>query len=118
MQKAKFRIFLSVITFLIGWGACNPVFVLAQADAFNRLVEDARAEMAKQGGKIVIGTDWTNEEAKPLLSALKKDLPFVETPSFRRLRTTEEMQRMLMETKAGKTPPFDILNISHEAWPD
>lgn len=118
MQKAKFRIFLSVITFLIGWGACNPVFVLAQADAFSRLVEDARAEMAKQGGKIVIGTDWTNEEAKPLLSALKKELPFVEAPSFRRLRTTEEMQRMLMETKAGKTPPFDILNISHEAWPD
>jgi ABC-type Fe3+ transport system substrate-binding protein len=28
------------------------------------------------------------------------------------------MQRMLMEARVGRNPPFDILNISHESWPD
>jgi ABC-type Fe3+ transport system substrate-binding protein len=106
-----------VITFCVGL-ARIPDPAEAQSDLFNRLVSESRSEMAKKGGKVLIGTDWTKEEAKPVLSGFQKDFPFVESPGFERLRTTEEMQRMLMETQAGRTPSFDILNISHESWPD
>lgn len=118
MPKHKLGIFLLVIILVIGWAASDPIFAQAQAELFNRLVEESGAEMAKKGGKVLLGTDWTVDEVKPVLSGFKRDFPFVEAPSFERLRTVEDMQRMLMETKAGRTPSFDILNISHESWPD
>jgi ABC-type Fe3+ transport system substrate-binding protein len=120
MRTATFKIvpLIIILLSLTAWLACDPDAVSAQGDLFNRLVEESRAELAKKRGKIVIGTDWTNEEAKPVLSGFKRDFPFVEAPSFQRLRTTEEMQRMLMEAKVGRTPTFDIANISHENWPE
>ena len=118
MQTRKLGTFVFVLMFFSGWLGYEPNSAVAQSDLFNRLVEASRNEMAKKGGKVLIGTDWTKDEAKPVLSGFKRDFPFVEAPSFERLRTTEEMQRMLMETQAGRTPPFDILNISHESWPD
>ena len=118
MGRKKARILFSVAVLLAGWAGVAPVPLWAQGELFNRMVENSKGEMAKRGGKVVIGTDWTNDEAKPVLNGFKKDFAFVEAPTFERLRTVEEMQRMLMEAKTGRTPALDIANISHESWPD
>ena len=118
MSKRKTRNLFWVVMLLGGWAGVAPVPVWAQGELFNRMVENSKGEMATRGGKVVIGIDWTNDEAKPVLSGFKKDFPFVEAPTFERLRTVEEMQRMLMEAKTGRTPALDIANISHESSPD
>jgi ABC-type Fe3+ transport system substrate-binding protein len=118
MRTEKRIMVLLVVLFISELFGYQPKMVLAQNDPFSRLVEESRKEMTKKSGKVLIGTDWTRDEAKPVLTGFKKDFPFVEAPSFERLRTTEEMQRMLMETQAGRTPAFDIVNISHESWPN
>src|SRR5262245_41865509 len=114
----KTKNFLSVVIVLAGWIGAAPAELWAQGELFNRMVENSKSEMGKRGGKVVIGTDWTNAEAKPVLNGFKKDFAFVEAPTFERLRTIEEMQRMLMEVKKGTTPALDIANISHESWPE
>ena len=91
---------------------------VAQSNAFSQLIEAAKTEVEKKGGKLVIGITWTDAQAKPVLEEFKKEFPFIQTISFVRLRTVEQMQRMLMEFRSGRPPDIDIPFISNELWPE
>ena len=93
--------------------------VVAQSNVFSQLVDSAKTEVEKKGGKLIIGITWTEAQAKPVLEEFKKEFPFIQAiPSFVRLRTVEQMQRMLMEFKSGRPPDIDIPFISNELWPE
>ena len=64
----------------------------AQSNVFSQLVEASKAEVEKKGGKLIIGITWTEAQAKPVLEEFKKEFPFIQTISFVRLRTVEQMQ--------------------------
>ena len=90
----------------------------AQNNSFTQLVDAAKSEVEKKGGKLTIGITWTNSQAKPVLAEFKKEFPFVKAISYVRLRTVANMQRMLMEYRSGRTPDVDIPFISDELWPE
>ena len=90
----------------------------AQSNLFGQLVAAAKPEVEKREGKLSVGMTWTNPQAKPVLEEFKKDFPFVKEVTYTRLRTVEQMQRMLMESKTGRPPDIDIPFISEELWPD
>ena len=92
--------------------------VVAQTELVNRLVETSKAEMAKKGGKLFVALEWPEKEAKPTLDAFRKEFSFIKETKFERVRTTEAMQRILLEAKGGRTPPYDIFHASSENWPD
>lgn len=97
--------------------AYAPYPLMAQSSSFNQLVDIAKGEVEKNGGKLTIGITWTNKQAKPVLDEFRKEFPFVKETSFVRLRTVEQMQRMLMEYRGGRAPDIDIPFISDELWP-
>jgi len=101
-----------IVAFLLATG---PVF--AQSSPFTKLVEASKVEVAKKGGKVTVANNWTPDQGKPILEAFKNDFPFVTQPKFERIRTVEDMQRMLMEFKAGRPPEIDVTSISDELWP-
>lgn len=93
--------------------------LLAQAtNPFTKLVEVSKAEVMKKGGKITIATNWTSEQASPILDAFKKDFPFAARPTFERVRRIEDLQRMLLEYRGGRTPLVDVTSVAQEVWPE
>jgi ABC-type Fe3+ transport system substrate-binding protein len=103
---------------LIGALVYFDATAVAQSNAFSQLVEAARTEVEKKGGKLTIGITWTERQAKPVIEEFRKEFPFIQAISFVRLRTVENMQRMLMEFKSGRPPDIDIPFISNELWPE
>ena len=95
-----------------------PSRAIAQSNPFSQLIEAAKTEVEKKGGKLVVGITWTDAQAKPVLEEFKKEFPFIQSISFVRLRTVEQMQRMLMEFRSGRPPDIDIPFISNELWPE
>jgi iron(III) transport system substrate-binding protein len=95
-----------------------PYHTQAQSNLFSQLVDAAKAEVEKKAGKLIVGITWTDAQAKPVLEEFRKDFPFVQAISFVRLRTVEQMQRMLMEYRSGRAPDIDIPFISNELWPE
>jgi len=89
-----------------------------QGNSFTQLVDAAKGEVEKKGGKLIVGITWTDAQAKPVLEEFKKEFPFIQAISFVRLRTVEQMQRMLMEYRSGRPPDIDIPFISNELWPE
>lgn len=94
----------------------DPPVIWAQANLFNQLVEASKAEMAKKGGRLAVALEW-EAGGKEVVSAFKNEFPFIKEASFERVRTTDQMQRMLVEYQAGRTPKYDIVHVSFEAWP-
>ena len=115
----KFARELSLIA--VGWLSLSMAYLpdraMAQGNAFSQLVDTAKSEVEKRGGKLTIGITWTNSQATPVLDEFKKEFPFIQEITFVRLRTVEQMQRMLMEFKSGRAPDIDIPFISDELWP-
>jgi iron(III) transport system substrate-binding protein len=107
-----------LLTFGLIFGAMvyDPPALLAQGNLFSQLVEASKAEMAKKDGKLLVAVEW-EVGGKDIVNAFKKDFPFVKDASFERVRTTDQMQRILTEYKAGRIPKYDILHPSFEAWP-
>ena len=97
---------------IILWGA-QPV---QSASLFDQLVEKSRAEMSKKQGKLNVAMEWNKTEGVPVLQAFQKDFPFVKEVSYTRERNVENMQRVLMEAKQGRTPRYDIMHVSSESW--
>ena len=104
--------------FAIAFFLCAQHVFAQSANPFTKLVEASKAEAAKKGGKVTIGTNWTGEQAKPILEAFKKDFPFITQPRFERMRRIEDHQRALLEYKAGRPPAIDVTSISSEVWPE
>jgi hypothetical protein len=88
------------------------------SNPFTKLVEASKAEVAKRGGKITVSTNWTSEQAAPILDAYRKDFPFVTQTVFQRVRRIEDSQRMLLEYQGGRTPSVDVSSVAQEAWPE
>jgi|GEM_PF-1625671 iron(III) transport system substrate-binding protein len=105
-----------------GWFILNIACLLsianAQSNLFTQLVDAAKSEVEKKSGKLIVGITWTDAQAKPVLEEFKKEFPFIQSISFVRLRTVEQMQRMLMEYRSGRAPDIDIPFISNELWPE
>ncbi|MBI2988227.1 MAG: extracellular solute-binding protein [Deltaproteobacteria bacterium] len=118
MDDRKTRVFVAsaIAAIFIAIADARPL-IAAQGNLLHQLVESSNSEMAKKGGSLSVALEWTDEEAKPLLESFKKDFPFIKETSFSRVRGTELMQRTFMEYKAGRTPKYDIMHVSFEAWP-
>jgi hypothetical protein len=79
-----------------------PSTANGQGNSFTQLVDAAKNEVEKKGGKLIVGITWTDAQAKPVLEEFKKDFSFIQAISFVQLRTVEQMQRMLMEYRSGR----------------
>jgi len=88
----------------------------AEKNLFNQLVESARGEMAKTQGKLSILLDLSAKEVTPVLRAFQKEFSFVKDTIYTRMNRTEEFQRLILESKAGRTPEVDIGHAQFEAW--
>lgn len=107
--------FLSGMAMVL-WQTAFPIAVSAQANPFSQLMEASKAEMAKKGGKLLVALEW-EAGGKQIVEAFKKELPAIKEASFERVRTTDQMQRILVEYRAGRIPKYDIVHVSFEAWP-
>jgi iron(III) transport system substrate-binding protein len=95
-----------------------PTNAAAGQSVFNDLVRTSQAEVAKKDGKLAIALELQEDAAKPVLDGFRTEYPFIKEISYERLRTTEQMQRLLVEAKAGRTPRYDIAHVSDETWAD
>jgi ABC-type Fe3+ transport system substrate-binding protein len=90
----------------------------AKEGLFQQLVRASEVELAKKGGKLSVALEFEKAETDPLFQAFRTDFPFVKETSYERVRTPEQMQKFLAESKAGRAPAFDIMHVSFEAWKD
>jgi ABC-type Fe3+ transport system substrate-binding protein len=95
----------------------NPEIFAQSGNLYNQLVEMAKSEIAKKGGKVTIAINWTNPQGKAIVEEFKKDFSFIKEGKFERVRTVEESQRALMEFKAGRPQQIDVTMVSDESWP-
>jgi iron(III) transport system substrate-binding protein len=115
MQTLKcFRVLsLAAAIFLL----CGEVVLAQSGNLYNQLVDAAKSEVAKKGGKLTIALNWTNPQGKAIVDEFKKDFSFVKETKFERVRTVEDAQRALMEFKAGRPQQIDVSTVSDELWP-
>jgi Bacterial extracellular solute-binding protein len=111
-------LYIAVSGLLMPFVVCPSKPLAQEPNLFVKLVEASKAEVAKKGGKITIATNWTSEQATPILDAYKKDFPFVTKPTFERVRRIEDLQRMLLEYRGGRTPAIDVTSVAQEVWPE
>ena len=100
---------------------CTALFFSSSAGAaektlFNQLAERSQSEMAKAKGKLSIVLDLSAKEIMPIVKIFQKEFPFVKEPIYNRMNRTEEFQRMILESKAGRAPDYDIGHVQFEAW--
>lgn len=90
----------------------------AKDGLFQQLAKASEAEMAKKGGKLSVALEFEKTETDALLQAFRTEFPFVKETSYERVRTPEQMQKLLAEAKAGRPSAFDIMHVSFESWKD
>lgn len=78
----------------------------AEKNLLNQLVERSQGEMAKAKGKLSVLLDLSAKESMPVLKVFQKDFPFVKEPAYTRMNRTEEFQRLILESKAGRPPDY------------
>jgi ABC-type Fe3+ transport system substrate-binding protein len=88
----------------------------AEKNPFGQLIESARGEMAKGQGKLSVLLDLSAKEVTPVLRVFQKEFPFVKDMAYTRMNRTEEFQRLILESKAGRPPEVDIGHVQFEAW--
>jgi len=93
---------------------CSRV-AAAEKNPFSQLVESARGEMDKTQGKLSVLLDLSAKEVTPVLRAFQKEFSFVKDTTYTRMNRTEEFQRLILESKAGRTPEVDIGHVQFEA---
>ncbi len=88
----------------------------APGTVFDQLVKRSEQELQAKAGKLVVALELTDAEANPILDAFRAEYPFVRETKFERIRTTEQMSRLLTESAAGRPLPYDIVHVSFENW--
>lgn len=86
----------------------------AHGDLYQELVEMAKAEMAKTGGKLKMALDWPKRDIVEILPVFKKQYPFIQEISYTRETGIGTFGRYLIQLKQGQPPPYDIMHISSE----
>jgi ABC-type Fe3+ transport system substrate-binding protein len=113
MTRRRLRIVAAV---LCAAPAICPSANAAEKDLFNQLVERSRSEMSRGPGKLTVLLDLPAKEVTPVLRAFQKEFPFVKDMPYTRMNRTEEFQRLILESRAGRTPEVDIGHAQFEAW--
>ena len=109
---------IPVLGFLVGWTIhCSPQAAAAEKTPFNALLATAKAEMAKNAGKLSAVLEMNPKEMNPVLDGFRKEFSFVKEFTYERMNRTEEFQRMIIESRAGRHPSQDVLHVQFEAWP-
>jgi ABC-type Fe3+ transport system substrate-binding protein len=121
------RVLASVVAFAVAAAACAPAAApaapiqatpAAGQGGYADLLKAAQAEVAKKEGKIIVALELQDDAAKPVLEGFRAEFPFIKEITYERVRTTEQMQRLLIEAKSGKTPRYDVVHISDDSWAD
>jgi len=97
-------------------GATMALAYAANASAatlYEQLVEESKAEMAKLGGKLRVGFDWTASDAKPVFEALEKDYPFIKV-EYKRETGVAPFQRYFISIQQGEYPPYEMFDVASE----
>ncbi|MBI2988154.1 MAG: ABC transporter substrate-binding protein [Deltaproteobacteria bacterium] len=119
MRKHKWLVSpATVMGFLCAATIYGSTAAAAEKNLFNQLVDRAKAEMARPGAKFAVVLDLNPKEVIPVLQAFAKEFPFVKEHTYNRINRTEEFQRLILEAKAGRIPPYDIFHVQFEAWPE
>lgn len=86
---------------------------VSAATPYEQLVEDSKSEMAKLGGKLRIGFDWTASDAKPVFDALSKEFPFI-TVDYKRETGVAPFQRYFISIQQNQFPPYEMFDVASE----
>ena len=81
---------------------------------FNKLVDAAKAEMAKKNGKLRMALDWPEADTKNVLPEFKRSFPFVREILYIREGDVGPFANYLIRIKRGEYPDFDIMHIAGE----
>ncbi len=85
-----------------------------KTNLFNELVNKAKEEMARLGGKFFIKTEL-EDGIKFVAEEFKKEFPFIKEINHERQNQAEQQLTFLMELKAGKDVRADVRQISRDA---
>jgi ABC-type Fe3+ transport system substrate-binding protein len=116
IEKRSFALAVTVTLWLAGM--INVTAALpAEQNVFDQLVDMSKAEMAKNAGKLSAVLEMNPSEMNPVLDGFRKQFSFVKEFTYDRMNRTEEFQRMIIESQAGRPPSQDVLHVQFEAWP-
>ena len=111
MKCSRYFAGLLCFALIVAFAAFNPAIA---KDPYDKLVAQAKAEMARKDGKLTMSLDWPKRDTKHVLPAFMKQYPFVKDIKYKRERGIGPFGRYLIAYKQGKNPPYDIMHVASE----